>query len=305
MSVRTICEWAKVTGRWTRYSVTERLENQGGDVVFVIPGNPGNDLFYTRFCELLLEKSEKVSRIFSIAHLNHVPLPPGLRRLDPFQVKERYGLNQQIDHAYDFFSQIVAEQMSDKKVTIIGHSIGSYIGTVLKGRLERDGYSVNLIGLFPTLVDMANTPAGHKVGSLVRFVADHPKFVRFAAWIFKWFPIELKRLLVRPWVKGAPEEVIQASAELVDGLVITNVGYMANDELDNVNDLNPKVEAELSKGNVHLYYGLFDPWVPLKFAQEMSKIIGQDRVIIDDTGAEHAFVIRQSEVIASKVEVLI
>ncbi|CAD5229064.1 unnamed protein product [Bursaphelenchus okinawaensis] len=302
---RTICEWAKIGGRWTRYSVTETLDNPKGEVLFVIPGNPGNDLFYTRFCEYLLVKSDKISRIFTIAHLNHIPLPAGLKRLDPVQEKERYKLSQQVDHSYDFFGQIIAEQLSGKKVTVIGHSIGAYIGTVLKGRLERDGYKVNLIGLFPTLVDMASTPAGHKMGRLISFVSGHPKLVRFATWIFKWFPIEVSRFLVRPWVRGAPEEVVQAAAELLDSSVITNVGYMADDELTNINELNPKLEAELSKGNVHLYYGTTDPWVPLIYAHEMSKIIGADRVIIDDTGAEHAFVVRQSEVIASKVEVLI
>lgn len=43
---------------------------------------------------------------------------------------ERFTLNEQIDHTYDFFSQIVEKSMNNKNLLVIGHSIGSYIGAV-------------------------------------------------------------------------------------------------------------------------------------------------------------------------------
>lgn len=61
------------------------------------------------------------------------------------------------------------------------------------------------------------------------------------------------------------------------------------------------MRVELSQGSVHLYYGLNDHWVPLSYADEMAALIGKDRVILDDTGAEHAFVIKDSFNIADKV----
>lgn len=61
------------------------------------------------------------------------------------------------------------------------------------------------------------------------------------------------------------------------------------------------MKIELSSGNVHLYYGLNDHWAPATFAHEMAASIGEDRVTLDDTGAEHAFVLKDSFVIAEKV----
>lgn len=132
-------------------------------------------------------------------------------------------------------------------------------------------------------------------------MAKNPKVVRFLTWWWRWWPIEVKRFLVRPFVRNAPDCVVQAAAELLNGQVINNVGYMAFDELTNIHGLNPKVEDDLSHGKVHLYYGLHDKWVPLNYAAEMAKRIGKDRVIYDDTGADHAFVVHGSIVIANKV----
>lgn len=115
-------------------------------------------------------------------------------------------------------------------------------------------------------------------------------------------PIELKRLVVRLFLRRSITPAVnQAAAELIDSLVFRNVAFMASNELNVVNELSPKMQVELSSGIVHLYYGLKDHWVPLKYAQDMAELIGKDRVTIDDTGADHAFVLKDSLTIAKKV----
>lgn len=112
----------------------------------------------------------------------------------------------------------------------------------------------------------------------------------------------MKRFLVRLFIRRRITPAVnQAAAELIDSLVFRNATYMASDELNHVNDLEPKMQVELSSGVVHLYYGLNDHWVPLEFAEDMAKAIGKDRVVIDDTGADHAFVLKDSAVIAEQV----
>jgi pimeloyl-ACP methyl ester carboxylesterase len=80
-----------------------------------------------------------------------------------------------------------------------------------------------------------------------------------------------------------------------------NAAFMASDELAVVNELQPKMQVELAEGIVHLYYGINDHWVPVSYAHEMAELIGKDRVVIDDTGAEHAFVLKDSATIAKKI----
>jgi len=300
--------WARFNNKWTRYSLlisaSESTESNAkpANTILILPGNPGNDGFYIDFATALIELWKKECQVYILGHLNHVPLPRGLAKIDDTQLSETFNLEQQICHSAEFVREIVEPTMSDKKIRIIGHSIGSYIGAAIKPYLERDGFTIDLIGLFPTFVNMAQTPAGLKVRPYANFIARHETFARVSLWGLRWLPIELKRLLVRLVSRRQMTPAVnQASAELVDSLVFRNVAFMASNELNVVNELKPKMQIELSSGNVHLYYGVADDWVPLNCAHEMAELIGKDRVIIDDTGAEHAFVLKDSLVIAEKV----
>lgn len=86
MSIRSVSEWAKIAGRWTRYTYSSSDNSSASRTVLMIPGNPGNDVFYDDFTLALLTKASDL-QIYTIAHLNHVPLPEGLSVLDPKQAK--------------------------------------------------------------------------------------------------------------------------------------------------------------------------------------------------------------------------
>jgi len=172
----------------------------------------------------------------------------------------------------------------------------------LKGRLEREGFDVRLIGLFPPVESKAETPAGQKCRPIVNYFSKYDKLTRVVLWGLKWWPIELKRLLVRLVTRSRPSpSVNQAAAELIDSLVARNIAFMAADELNVVNELGPKELDVLSSGYVYLYYGVSDHWAPPLYVEHMIERIGKDRVLIDKTGAEHAFVLKSSTQIAKEV----
>ncbi|KAI6227216.1 Lipid droplet-associated hydrolase [Aphelenchoides besseyi] len=309
MNISELQTWCRFNDRWTRYSTVrasrelDEVTEKHDTTILILPGNPGNDGFYDDFALAIVQLLNKECQTFTLAHLNHVPLPPGLAHLEKHQLLERFDLHDQITHAYEFVNNIVAPTMTNKNLVIVGHSIGAYIGTSIKKRLEVDGFKINLIGLFPTLTNMADTPAGKRVRPYINFVRKYDTLTRVSLYGFRWLPIEIKRFLIRLFIRRPrpSPSVNQAAAELIDGLVFRNICNMAANELDVVHSLEPKLEESLKEGDVHLYYGLSDHWVPTEYAHEIAQQIGKDRVVFDDTGSDHAFVLKDSKTIAKKV----
>jgi pimeloyl-ACP methyl ester carboxylesterase len=133
MAAKNYSTWVRFGDKWTRYSF---IRSGGGDdkpanTILIIPGNPGNDLFYADLAAYFVEFWKKDCQIYTLAHLNHVPLPPGLAKIDPTQLSERFNLKEQVSHAGEFVRQIVAPTMPNKTIWLIGHSIGTYIGAAL------------------------------------------------------------------------------------------------------------------------------------------------------------------------------
>ncbi|KAI6243968.1 Sodium/potassium-transporting ATPase subunit beta family-containing protein [Aphelenchoides fujianensis] len=283
----------------TQEVVPEKLLN----TILIVPGNPGNNTFYDDFALGLSQAFKREGQIFTVSHLNHVPLPSGLAKIDDRQRNERYTLKQQVDHCFEFVQNVVLPAMADRKLVIVGHSIGALIGASIRKRLEGElGLRVFFIGLFPTVERMAEAPAGRRMRKYVNFVRRFDSLARVGLWPFRWVPIEVKRWLVRLFVRPPPSPCVnQAAAELIDALVFRNVAFMAANELEVVLELCPKIEASLSEELFFLYYGLTDHWVPVSFAKEMEARIGKEHVLLDDTGADHAFVLKDSVAIARKV----
>ena len=111
MEISSVSNWARVGGKWTRYTLTRARRSDSSSSLpseaaklqtfLVLPGafclyflqqklpsfkgNPGNDNFYTDFAEALAENVRGESNVYTLAHLNHVPLPSGLATLDKQQ----------------------------------------------------------------------------------------------------------------------------------------------------------------------------------------------------------------------------
>jgi hypothetical protein len=86
--------WARFADKWTRYSVirssTLDINAKSENTILIIPGNPGNDGFYTDFASLITESWKKDCQVFILAHLNHIPLPQGLAKIDNTQLSRKH-----------------------------------------------------------------------------------------------------------------------------------------------------------------------------------------------------------------------
>jgi hypothetical protein len=54
-----------------------------------------------------------------------------------------------------------------------------------------------------------------------------------------------------------------------------------------------------------LYYGSVDGWVPGNCAEQQAERLGKSCVFLDNDGCEHAFVIRDGEIMARTVVSLV
>lgn len=85
-----------------------------------------------------------------------------------------YGLQDQIRHAEDDVTELVEEVKDqggkDVRVLLVGHSVGSYVALEIVRRLRAHGVAgddydtriAGVVGLFPTVVDIARSESGMK-----------------------------------------------------------------------------------------------------------------------------------------------
>lgn len=87
--------------------------------------------------------------------------------------------------------------------------------------------------------------------------------------------------------------------ELLNAPVVRNIIHMSNDELKNVIDHNPDLFKHQEK--VLVYYGKNDGWVPNSCVVQQLDRLGEKYVLVDEDNCEHAFVIKDGEVMAKKI----
>uniref|UniRef100_A0A7E4UU59 Lipid droplet-associated hydrolase n=1 Tax=Panagrellus redivivus TaxID=6233 RepID=A0A7E4UU59_PANRE len=300
--------WVQVASRWTRMTQMANFKKGPGvnaDLSFVmIPGNPGNDRFYEYFGEQLMEVMlgsgyhHRVEFV-SVCHLNHVELPPEKRADSNGQYGARYVLQDQIQHKIEFCRAFINIH---SKTVLIGHSIGAYIALKVFPQLQKDGYNVlKCVGLFPTLENMATTANGRRMYTALQFFDNHDLLTRaICSWLWL-LPTSVKRILVRPFLRGlVPECCVDAATEIVNTNVIRNIIHMSRDELDRILDHDETLFAT-DREKLLLYYGIIDGWVPGEAPEQQLKRFGDSMVTIDSDNCEHAFVLRHTEVMARNV----
>lgn len=104
-----------------------------------------------------------------------------------------YGLQDQIRHAEDDVVEIVEDLKDngakDVRVVLVGHSVGAYMSLEIVRRLRAHGLAgedfdtriAGVVGLFPTVVDIARSESGMKASvsrhisfiNLNRHIANH------------------------------------------------------------------------------------------------------------------------------------
>ncbi|KAJ1356498.1 hypothetical protein KIN20_014231 [Parelaphostrongylus tenuis] len=87
--------------------------------------------------------------------------------------------------------------------------------------------------------------------------------------------------------EAVPSDVIISATELLSMNVFRNIIHLSHDELN--------------KELLYFYYGRADGWCPEDFGYRMAERLPRGHVILDEDGCEHAFVIRDSAIIAEKL----
>ena len=155
--------------------------------IFFITGNPGLIGYYKTFFHMLADNMSSTSRYqysvcgYSLAGFELEARPSnssGEARKLPLGLQEQieYVEGQLLDHFADRERPQEggdAEPEGNKKVILIGHSAGSYaLLEILRRHRERKakearGDGLDIVGgilLFPTVVDIAKSPTGRKMG---------------------------------------------------------------------------------------------------------------------------------------------
>uniref|UniRef100_A0A914CGJ7 Lipid droplet-associated hydrolase n=1 Tax=Acrobeloides nanus TaxID=290746 RepID=A0A914CGJ7_9BILA len=274
-------------------------------VILMIPGNPGNEGFYAKFGELLLEaldeKGTTNSRFITVSHINHVPIPSELKPASISQ--DRFLLEEQVQHKLEFCRKHLPHA---KKIYLLGHSIGAYMMLrILQDLLEEKFNIEAAYALFPTVEYMADSPNGRRLGPILRFFDSKDWLIKLVSFWTDFVPLAFKKWLCS-WNLSHPEVpecVLDSAAELGNSLVLRNIIHMSNDELNTVLEVEENLLSNPEK--TFFYYGTSDGWVPLSYAERMKTNLPNGHVFLDESDCEHAFVIKDGEIMAQVMAKLI
>lgn len=301
-------EWVRVAGKWTKMSVMgldisdetlkiqKKKENENRVIILMIPGNPGNEGFYAHFgrevLQNLIKKDEDEQKnlknqylFYTVSSLNHVRMPDHLKDDGEHRNHDRISLEEQVNHKLSFVKEHLPR---GKQLYILGHSIGSYMMLRIIPEVIKEGFHVEkAVGLFPTIVHMANSPNGKRLHGTLATLNHHDWLTKTICWWVDYLPNSIKKFLVGLNLRhpNTPPEIVDAAVELVHMDVFRNIVHMSNDELDIVLDLDERL---LEKQDVvHFYYGLKDGWCPVQHGYSMRDRLGEEQVTLDEDNLTH------------------
>ncbi|VDM45831.1 unnamed protein product [Toxocara canis] len=283
-----------------------------GECISLRPsGNPGNEGFYEYFGRELLTnlEAETMKRysasseqyiLYTVSHLNHVNLPRELRNNGAHNATDRFDLNDQVEHLADFCFEYLPKA---GRIVMFGHSIGAYIMLrILPNLLKHEYNIVCACALFPTIERMAESPNGKRLFPILsRLDSFNALFVSLILCWLDLLPLSLRRWFCS-WglpTGNVPECVLDSAAELLCLNVFRNIIHMSTDELRKVCELDESLLKHSDR--IRFYYGKTDKWCPIDFGYQMKDRLGEELVVIDDSDCEHAFVIKNSEIMARKL----
>uniref|UniRef100_A0A914WCA6 Lipid droplet-associated hydrolase n=1 Tax=Plectus sambesii TaxID=2011161 RepID=A0A914WCA6_9BILA len=319
--IQRVVQWILVGGRWTRVSVMgfdlpetgiddSKLSalQEERDIILMIPGNPGNEGFYDHFGRRVLEnlstkRADSKYLFVTVSHLNHVKLPAELERSGGHKRDDRFQLDAQVEHKLEFCRDYLPRSRS---IFMLGHSIGSYMMLRILPQLVSDGFLVQkAIALFPTIERMATSPNGLRLTPVLAFFDRYDFLVKLLTWWLDYVPFGVKKWLCSWHMNhpNVPDSVLTAAAELPHLHVFRNIIHLSNDEMVKVAELDQVLISVPEK--IMFYYGTIDGWCPLHYGEDMKRLLPVEQVLIDEDKCEHAFVIRDGDVVARKVAEMI
>ncbi|OJJ95278.1 hypothetical protein ASPACDRAFT_48022 [Aspergillus aculeatus ATCC 16872] len=359
----TLCD-KKSSGSWSGSPV----------IIYFISGNPGLISYYYPFFTHLIEKLRAWSseddaspRLHLYGHSLagfEVASPPSDNNTEHY-----HDLEDQIRFVQrkldDCVSRVVASEASASnrvnddtlrpRVILIGHSVGTYIAMELIRRhrertsaatsssssssIDTNNASFPIISgilLFPTVVDIAKSPSGRKLTTLLT-ILPHLALIAslFARVLTTLLPASMLRTVVRLAMGSPPSAAVDTTCRFLGSRRgVRQALHMAASEMYTINSdewadevwgIASTPEAEKSLTKLFFYYGRGDHWVAEETREEIIALRGRGNgngiteggsakggegegeggrgptMVVCEEGLPHAFCLRHSEVMAEKV----
>ncbi|KRT79756.1 hydrolase [Oryctes borbonicus] len=256
------------------------------DYIILITGNPGVVNAYEEFLEEIHKKTGFI--VWGIGHAGHnkcnsIEMPPYDEN------KELYGLEGQIKHKITFIEEYVPK---NARITLIGHSIGSYIIVKLLGVPSIQSKVVKSFLLFPTIEYIGDSENGKK---FTKFIPYLFRLLLVLSTLFNLLPLLIQNFLLHAYLKisGISSRYIEAIRDFVDPFTINNSLNMAMQEMSQMKERdNDIIMANINK--IKIYYGADDGWCPITNYFNIKRDIPNIDALVCDKGYSHAFIVKHS-----------
>ncbi|GAT29682.1 hypothetical protein RIB2604_03100150 [Aspergillus luchuensis] len=325
-------------------------------LVYFISGNPGLISYYYPFFTFLSDKLQSLSSSSSKQKKDHHQFYIHGHSLAGFEVQPQSPLPthyhnvedqiQFIQHKLDSFVQATTTTQSSStvrrpRVIIMGHSVGTYIAMeVIRRHRERqtsahanttsttDFDIICGVMLFPTVMDIASSPSGKKLTTLLSLIPHLALIVSiFARFLTTLLPDFALRALIKLFMADPPSQAVDTTcAFLKSKRGVRQALHMAADEMRTITtdkwsddvwgiasssgeNTNDKVHNDDngSTSRMFFYFGRNDHWVAEKTREEIiqakaksSSMVGGKggtgpTMVVCEDGLPHAFCLRETK----------
>ncbi|CAG7926717.1 unnamed protein product [Penicillium olsonii] len=283
--------------------------------IFFISGNPGLIGYYHPFLSLLAQYVTKETsfRIYGSS-------------LGGFEIGKEspkdLDLEDQICFVQKNLNTLMAEKNnansrdshgnpSREKVILIGHSVGAYMAMEILNR-HRD-QPFDIIGgvmLFPTVKDIAASPSGQKLTTLLSIIPRLASVVSlFARLLTFLLPLSVLRSVVRVVMNGPPTHALDTTCLFLKSRGgVRQALHMAADEMRTItsdkwgDDVWGAAREPVAK--LFFYFGRNDHWVAEQTRDDIVALRGKEggpTMVVCEEGLPHAFCLKHSDTMARKV----
>eukprot|EP00128_Syssomonas_multiformis_P019019 Colp12_sorted_trinity150504_noHs@538 len=195
---------------------------------------------------------------------------------------------------------MLLENDQHKKFVLVGHSVGTAIALEMLKVIPEENIEKAIL-LFPTIRHIAKTPAGMRLTPIFP-VARH--VVSSVAEILHKLPQPMKKKFLHYYLgfehTGKDHHAVTAAEKLMHYNGINNSIYMAMHEMREIQEADfDNIKRNLNK--LIFYYGQKDHWTLDTHYDEMKQLFPDGEIYLCPHGAKHAFVLRDSEVVAKRV----
>ncbi|KAI9929888.1 hypothetical protein ASPWEDRAFT_99651 [Aspergillus wentii DTO 134E9] len=309
--------------------------NQAPVIIYFISGNPGLISYYHPFLSFLSSKlsswAEKQPKsqqdtTFQIYGRNLGGFDIGPEGENAEKDAPYYGLEEQICIVQERLEELVHSKDrvganlpggAVPKVILIGHSVGTYIAMeIMRRHRERRSSGFDIVGgvlLFPTVVDIAKSPSGQKLTKLLSFIPKLALVVGILVRILTMFlPDFILRACINLVMSSPPKDAVDSTLAFIKSKRgVRQALHMARDEMTTISadkwtdDIWGISTSKEPPAKLFFYFGRNDHWVEEKTRDEIievrGKVKGGPTMFVCDDGLPHAFCLKHSEVMATKV----